>query len=182
MLLAEGGVEGGAGGQHAGYFAANDLFGELGVLHLIADGDAVALAQQAREVGFDGVVGNAAHGLRALPVARRQGQLQLAADGDGVVVEELVEVAHAEEEQGIGVFALGCGPLAHEGRQFGRTLLQRERVWIARRDLVQSGSAGSAGLELVSNHAAFQLNASGRPASVCSCALLRWTLGSERFC
>jgi len=61
--------------------------------------------------------------LGSLAVARGQRQLELAADGDRVVVEELVEVAHAEEEQGIRILALGRGPLAHEGRQVGEGLL-----------------------------------------------------------
>ncbi len=123
LLLAEGVVEGGAGGEDAGDFAADDLLGELGVLHLVADGNAVALAQELGQVAIDGVVGDAAHGLRALAIARRQGELQFAADGDGVVVEELIEVAHAEEEQGVGILALGRGPLAHEGCQVGEGLL-----------------------------------------------------------
>ncbi len=107
LFLAECGVERGARGKDAGDFAAHDLFGELGIFHLVADGDAVALAQEAREVGFDGVVGDAAHGLVAFAVAGREGELQFAADDYGVVVEELVEVAHAEEEQGVGILALG---------------------------------------------------------------------------
>ncbi len=128
LLLAQRVVERGAGGEHARDFAADDLLGELGVFHLVADGDAVALAQQAREVLLDCVIRHAAHGLRALAVARGQGQLQLAADGHGVVVEELVEVAHAEEEQGVGILALGRGPLAHEGRQIGEGLIREARL------------------------------------------------------
>ncbi len=114
LFLAECGVERGARRKDARDFAAHDLFGELGIFHLVADGDAVALAQEAREVAFDGVVGDAAHGLVAFAVAGREGELELAADDDRVVVEQLVEIPHAEEEQGIGILALGDGPLAHE--------------------------------------------------------------------
>ncbi len=116
LLLAERGVERCAWRQDPGYFAADDLFSELGVLHLVADGDAVALAEEAREIGFDSVIGNPAHGLGALAVACGEGELKFAAHRYRVVVEEFVEVAHAEEEQGVRVFALGRGPLAHEGR------------------------------------------------------------------
>src|SRR5262249_27479003 len=98
FILAEGGVERGAGREDAGDFAADDFFGELWVFHLFADGDAEAFAEEAGEVGFDGVVGDAAHGDLALAVACGEGELELAAGGDGVVVEELVEVAHAEKE------------------------------------------------------------------------------------
>ena len=119
MLFGEGGVESGAGGEDAGDFAADDFFGELGVFHLVADGDAVAFAEKAIEVVFSGVVGDAAHGELAFAVAGGEGELELAAGGDGVVVEELVEIAHAEEEEGVGIFTLGRGPLAHEGGEFG---------------------------------------------------------------
>ena len=108
------GIERGAGREDAGDFAADDLLGELGVLHLLADGDAVALMQQAGDVGFDGVVGNAAHGHLAFAVARGEGDLQLAGGGFGVVVKELVEVAHAEEEQGVRMLRLGGEILPHE--------------------------------------------------------------------
>jgi len=119
LLLAERAVEGCAGGEDAGDFAADDLFGELGVFHLVADGDAIAFAEKAGEVLLHGVVRDAAHGLGAFAVACGEGELELAADGDRVIIEELVEVAHAEEEERIGIFALGGGPLAHEGGEFG---------------------------------------------------------------
>ncbi len=52
----------GSGGEDPGDFAADDLLGELGIFHLLADGDPVALAQQAGEVIVGGVVGHATHG------------------------------------------------------------------------------------------------------------------------
>ncbi len=72
------------------------------------------------------MVGNPAHGYQALAIAGGQGKLQLTAGHYGVVIEKLIEVAHAEKQQGIGIFALGRGPLAHEGRQFGRAFFRRE--------------------------------------------------------
>jgi len=92
------GVESGARGEDACDFAANDLFGELWVLHLLADGDPVALAEQAGDVVFRRVIRDAAHGRVALFVAGGEGDLQLLRGGFSVVEEELVEVAEAEEE------------------------------------------------------------------------------------
>jgi len=63
------------------------------------------------------VVGDATHGDGAFAVTGGEGELEFAAGGDGVVVEELVEVAHPEEEQRAWGFLLGCGPLTHEGGQ-----------------------------------------------------------------
>jgi len=114
LFLAECGVECRAGGEDACDFATDDLLGELGVFHLFADGDAETFAQQALQIPFGCVVGDAAHGDGAFAVAGGEGDLQLAGGDEGVVVEELVEVAHAEEEQGVGVFLLGRCPLAHE--------------------------------------------------------------------
>ncbi len=114
-LRALGRVERGAGRQDACDLAADDLFGELGVLHLLADGDAVALVQETAEVAFDRVIGNAAHRDLAFAVAGGEGDLELAGGGFRVVVKELVEVAHAEEEQGVRMQGLRGKVLPHEG-------------------------------------------------------------------
>ena len=79
----------------------------LRVLHLVAHRDLEALAQQTLQVAAGGVVRHAAHGHGLRFVARGERQLQLARGDDGVLVEELVEVAHAEEEQGVGMSFLG---------------------------------------------------------------------------
>ena len=44
LLLRERGIERGAGGEDAGHFAADDFLRQLGVFHLVADGDAEAAA------------------------------------------------------------------------------------------------------------------------------------------
>ena len=80
---------------------------------------AVALAQEPGEVALSGVIGNAAHRDGSLSVARGELDLQFARGDSGVFVEELVEVAHAEEEQGIRMQALGGGKLAHDRGQLG---------------------------------------------------------------
>ena len=134
LLGGEGGIEGGAGREDPGDFAADDFFCELRVFHLVADGDAITLAEQAGDVVLRGVVRDAAHGDVALFVASGEGDLQLAGGGFGVVEEELVEVAEAKEEQGVGVLAFGGQVLAHErsvgvGRRLGHG-----RVRIPRRE------------------------------------------------
>ncbi len=108
------GVDGGAGREDAGDLAADDGLGGLGVFHLLAERDAIALAQQALEVGSGGVVGDAAHGHGLGLVAGGEGELQLARGDQGVLVEELVEVAEAEEEQRVGVRVLGGAVLSHD--------------------------------------------------------------------
>jgi len=115
LFLAEAGVERSAGGEYARDFAANDLLGELGVFHLFADGDAETLAQEPLKIALRRVIRDAAHGNRAFAVAGGEGDLQLPGGDDGVVVEEFVKVAHAEEEQRVRMLLLGYGPLAHEG-------------------------------------------------------------------
>src|ERR1035437_232729 len=78
------------------------------------------------------MVWNPAHRLRPLAVPRRQGHLQLPAHHHRVVVEELVEVPHPEKQQRVRVLPFGRSPLAHEGREFLGTLVQRvgQRSWI----------------------------------------------------
>ena len=73
-------VGGGAGRDHADHFAAHQFFAGAGLLHLVADGDFVAGAQQPRDVGLRGVIRNAAHGdgLAAFAIAGGQRDLQLA--------------------------------------------------------------------------------------------------------
>jgi len=115
LFLAERVVDGRAGGQDAGDFTADYFLRQLGIFHLFADRDAEAFAQQALQIPFGCVIRHAAHRDGAFTVAGGEGDLQLAGGDDGVVVEELVKIAHAEEEQGIRVLLLGHGPLAHEG-------------------------------------------------------------------
>ena len=129
------GVHGGAGGDDAGDLALDEFLGEPRVLHLVADGDAVSFLDEARDVAFGGMVGDAAHGDgRALfLVARGEGDFELAGGGDGVLEEELVEIAQAEHEQGLGHLLLDAVVLPHERRggvthgEFLETDLTRRR-------------------------------------------------------
>ena len=103
-----------AGREDARHLAADDGLRGLGVLHLLAQRHAVALAQQALQVGAGGVVGDAAHGHGLGLVARGEGELQLPGGDHRVLVEELVEVAEAEEQQSVGVRILGGAILPHD--------------------------------------------------------------------
>ena len=92
----------------------------------------------------------------------RQGQLQLAAHGHRVVVEQLVEVAHAEEEQGVGILSLGRRPLAHERREVGVSPRPGFDRLLPGGRFVRWGRLWSHGLEVFSDHAFLQLNVVGR--------------------
>ncbi len=104
-------------GEDARDLAADDGLRGLGILHLLAQRDAIALAQQALQVGAGGVVGDPAHGYGFGLVARGEGELQLARGDQRVLVEELVEVAEAEEQQRVGMRVLGGAILPHDWRE-----------------------------------------------------------------
>ena len=85
------------------------------VLHLLCHRDAEAAADQASEIGFGGVVRHAAHRYRRARVLSAMGQRDVQGGGGSFRVseEQLVEVAHAEEHQRVGMFRLGGEPLRH---------------------------------------------------------------------
>ena len=117
-----GGLELGGGGDDPDHLALDHPLGGARVLHLLAQGDAEPLPDEAGDVGGGGVKGHAAHrdGV-AVPVLRARGERDL--DGlrrdHRVLEEELVEVAHAEEEKGIRVLRLHAVVLLHGRRQGG---------------------------------------------------------------
>ncbi len=98
------------------HFAAHEFLARTWLFHLIADGDFEAGANQARDVAFGSVVRNAAHGnrLALFTVARRERNLKLARRDDGVFVEKFVEIAQAEEQQGVRVARLDGVILLHQ--------------------------------------------------------------------
>ena len=113
----DGDVGGGARGDDAGDFAADEFFAGAGLFHLFADGDFEAGADEAGDVAVGGVIGNAAHGdgLAFFAIAGGEGDLEFAGGDDGVFVEEFVEVAETEEEEGVGVARFDRVVLLHEG-------------------------------------------------------------------
>ena len=94
------------------------FFASRRVFHLVADGDAVALLDQPRDVAFGRVIGHAAHrdGGALFLVARGERDLELARGGDGVLEEQLVEIAQAEHEQRVGHLLLDAVVLPHQRR------------------------------------------------------------------
>ena len=94
----------------------DDPFGRLGVLDLLADGHLEALAEELGQVGGDGVIRHAAH-RHLLP--RGQGDVQDGRGGPGVLVEHLVEIAQAEEQEGVGMELLDAEILLHHRGQGG---------------------------------------------------------------
>jgi len=114
-----------AGRDDANYFPANEFFAWAGLLHLIADSDFETGADQPRDVGFGGVIRHAAHGngLAFFAIAGSQGDLQFPRGDHGIFIEEFVEIAETEEQQGVRVARLDgvillhqrCSWLAHSG-------------------------------------------------------------------
>ena len=121
-------VEAGAVDDRAGRDDADDIaldkaLGERRVLGLLADGDLVALGDQAGDVGVARMVGDAAHRClilrRLAAVAGRQRQIELARGELGILVEHLIEVAQAEKEDRILILFLDLQILLHHRRDLG---------------------------------------------------------------
>src|SRR5271155_2253196 len=74
------------------------------------------------------MVGDAAHGdgLAFFLVAGGEGDFELAGGDFGVVKEELVEIAEAEQKQGVGELLLDAVVLPHERGGGGRVGRHRE--------------------------------------------------------
>ncbi len=105
------------GGDHPHHVAPHDLAALGRLLELLAHRDLLPGADEARDVGVGRVVGHARHG-DVLP--RGEGELQQPGRHVGVVVEQLVEVAQAEQQQVVREAALQLPVLPHHGRGLGR--------------------------------------------------------------
>ena len=99
--------------------ALDEFLCQLRVFQLVADGHTPPCADEFRQVGVEGVMGESRHlvlTLRPSPVvAMRQRDAQDAAGIDGIVAVGLVEVATAEEQQRVGMFLLQREELLHHG-------------------------------------------------------------------
>ena len=107
-----------AGRDDPGDLALHQFFGKAGILHLVADGYAIALLDKAGDVALGGVVRDAAHGdgHTFLFVARGERDFELARCHHGVVEKELVEIPEAEQEQRVGDRLLDRVVLPHQRR------------------------------------------------------------------
>ena len=108
-------VEGHAGRHHLGDPALDDGLGGLGVLELIADGDPVAGPDELGQVVLEGVVREPGEfhlgGGAVLPGG--QHDVEHLGRGHGILSERLIEIPHAEEQQGIRVLGLDFVVLGH---------------------------------------------------------------------
>ncbi len=123
-LLQQGLVADGAGGDHAHHLALHRPLGGGGIADLLADGHRLAQPHQAAQVALHRVHGHARHGNRR---PRRlapggQGDVQQLRHPPGVVVEQLVEIAHAVEQQPVGLLRLDAQVLLHHRRVAGEVL------------------------------------------------------------
>jgi len=105
----------GARGDHADDVALHEVW-VLGI-GLLADGHFVAGLEEPAQIAVHGVVGDAGHGdaLVLAHVAAGQGDAEHSCGDAGIVIEGLVEVAEAEEQQGVRVLLLDAEVLAAQG-------------------------------------------------------------------
>ncbi len=100
--------------DHASDGAIDDALRVLGILDLVGDRDAEALLDEPAQVLLGGVMGHARH--RHAGGALGEGDAESLVAADGVLAEELVEVAHPEEEQAARVRLLEASELPHRRR------------------------------------------------------------------
>ena len=96
------------------------LFSQLGVFQLVADGHTFACSDEFGQIGVQRMMRKASH-LVALVVAIItvcQRNTQDARGNDGVFAVRLVEVATTKQQQGLRIFCLEVEELFHHRRQF----------------------------------------------------------------
>ena len=114
--------EGGAGRHHLHDVPLDDAPGFLWIFDLLADGHLLPHLHESGDIAVGSVVGDSRQRNLAAAVAvvpRRQGQTQQRRRLPGVVVEHLVEIPHAEKQDGIRVPAFETHELLHRWREFG---------------------------------------------------------------
>lgn len=102
-------------------FPTDEPFGFFGVFNLIADGGSESGLNEFLEVGVELVIWEPGHwdGVFGVFVATGERESEDAGCVLGVFEEEFVEVAHAKEEHGAGMFRLHSVIAFHHGREFG---------------------------------------------------------------
>ncbi|MEY3460035.1 MAG: hypothetical protein RL215_3192, partial [Planctomycetota bacterium] len=111
----------GAGCDDAGHFAADESFGFFGIFDLVADGSSESALNKFLEVGIELVPGEPGHGDGVIGVFIAAGESESEDAGGvlGVFEEEFVEVAHAKQEHGAGMFRFDGVIAFHHRREFG---------------------------------------------------------------
>ena len=107
-----------AGRHHALHAPLDRPLGAGRIADLLADGHRSAFLHQLRQVTIDGMERHPGHGNRAAArlATRRQRDVQQAGGFLGIVEEQLVEVAHAIEEKGVGMLRFDTQILLHHRR------------------------------------------------------------------
>ena len=95
---------------HADNLPFDQPFGVLGVFHLLADGDLVALLEEAIDVRVATTNGDACH---RMPAARCQDHIKFCGDRLGIIKECLVEVAEVKKQNRRGVLRFQSPILLH---------------------------------------------------------------------
>ena len=110
----------GAGRHHPHHITPDHRFGAAllglgGIFHLFADRDLEPGPDQPRQIAVDRMDRHPGHGdVTALMLAApRQGDAQYPGGRLGILEEQLVEVTHAEKQQGVGLARLGGQVLGH---------------------------------------------------------------------
>ena len=98
-------------------FAFHRAFGGCRIADLLADGDGDTQPDQLRKIGVDGMIGHTAHGDRLSrgSAPGGQGDVEQVCGLLRIVIEQLVEIAHAIEKQFILVLSLDRQVLLHHG-------------------------------------------------------------------
>ena len=101
------------------HFAPDDALGQLGVLHLFADGDAETLLHKASNVFSSCAHRHAGQrhvGSAGAVVARGEREAECARTDLRIFVEHFVEVTHPEQQDGVLMPTLYVAVLLHQGR------------------------------------------------------------------
>ena len=114
-MIQDGVVDGDAGGHQLGDAPLHQLLGQFGILQLVANGHPLTGTYQLGQVGVERVVGKPRqlHELGGAVGAAGESDTQYLGGYDGVVGEGLIKVAHAEQQDGIGMFLLDLDILHH---------------------------------------------------------------------
>ncbi len=119
-----------AGRDHTHHLALHRAFAS-NFAHLLANGHRFPVADQFGQVAFHGVKGHARHGdgrTSGLPTLG-EGDVQQGRSSLGIRIEHLVEVAHAVEEQGVGMLSFEGQVLLHHRRVRSQEGIDRGGHW-----------------------------------------------------
>ena len=106
------------GCHHTDDVPLDQSLGQRRVLHLLTDGHFIALGNQPGHISFVGVIRHPAHGcpLFLAAVFAGQCQFQLPRCGEGIIIEHLIKIPHAIEEDLVGMLLFDLKILLHHGR------------------------------------------------------------------